>query len=132
MTEVVAAVIFHEGFFLCVQKGAHKLPYLQYKFEFPGGKTESGESAEAALVREIREELGMEIQPLRQLLTVQHAYEDVSIRLQAWLCSCSERELVLREHISFRWEKAENLFTLDWAAADLPIVKFLQEALVAE
>ncbi len=124
--EVVAAVIFNEGAYLCVQKGLHRLSYLQHKFEFPGGKIEPGESAEEALLREIKEELQMEIRPIRPLITVQHGYKDLQIILHAWLCSCASRELNLQEHAYHCWLTKEKLHTLDWAAADLPIVQFLQ------
>lgn len=126
VTEVVAAVLFHEGSFLCVQKGLHRFSYLQHTFEFPGGKPEPGESAEEALIREIREELRMEITPVRHLLSVPHRYDDFSILLHAWLCTCKNRRLVLQEHISCCWMHTGELHTLNWAAADLPIVRFLE------
>lgn len=125
-TEVVAAVIIHDGKFLCVQKGRHRFPYLQHRFEFPGGKTEPGETAEEALIREIREELRMEITPLCHLVSVPHHYDDFSILLHAWLCSCKTPSLLLQEHISCCWLPAGELHTLNWAAADLPVVRFLQ------
>lgn len=123
--EVVAAVIYHEGAFLCVQRGKHPFAYLSGKFEFPGGKTEPGEQAAAALIREIREELDMNIHPLRHLITVNHSYPDFSIRLQAWLCRCDSIEYNLKEHLSACWLPPEQLKQLDWAAADLPVVDFL-------
>ncbi|WP_121975923.1 NUDIX domain-containing protein, partial [Acinetobacter stercoris] len=59
--KVVAAVIHHEGKILCAQKGTHKYDYLANKFEFPGGKVESNESNETAIIREIKEELNLSI-----------------------------------------------------------------------
>lgn len=125
--EVVAAVIIRNGSVLCLQKGSHRFSYLSEKFEFPGGKTESGESQEEALVREIREELCLEIRPLRHLITVPHAYPDFSILLHAWLCETEEKEPVLNEHKTACWLPLDRLKEPDWAAADVPVVEFLME-----
>jgi 8-oxo-dGTP diphosphatase len=125
--EVVAAVITRSDFFLCLQRGNHPFPYLSEKFEFPGGKTESGESQEEALIREIREELCLEIRPLRHLISVAHAYPDFSILLHAWLCETEEKEPVLNEHKTACWLPLDRLKEPDWAAADVPVVEFLME-----
>ena len=127
LIQVVAAVIGRQNRFLCVQKGSHRHPYLSEKFEFPGGKTEPGESHEAALIREIREELNLEIRPLRHLITVSHSYPDFSIMLHAWLCASEEGEPVLTEHLQACWLPAERLMELNWAAADVPLVNFILE-----
>jgi 8-oxo-dGTP diphosphatase len=59
--EVVAAVIQHKGKILAVQRGPAKYDYISEKWEFPGGKMEAGESQEQTIIREIKEELDMEI-----------------------------------------------------------------------
>ena len=129
ITEVVAAVIQHENEILCVQRGIHRYPYLSHKFEFPGGKTEAGETQQQALIREIREELHMEIRPLRHLISVHHSYPDFRILLHAWLCESTSRELMLLEHTAARWLLPEQLHALDWAAADIPVVEHLMAPL---
>ena len=58
---VVAAVIYYNDKILCVQRGNHKYAYIANKYEFPGGKIEPGESKEAAIFREIKEELDIEL-----------------------------------------------------------------------
>ena len=126
--EVVAAVIVHQGEILCVQKAESKIPWLSLKFEFPGGKPEPGESQEEALIREIREELCMEIIPRKHLISVGHCYPETEVLLHAWFCTCSSRELELREHSKAVWMKREQLHEPEWAAADLPVVEFIQKA----
>ena len=76
MFEVAAAVIFLERKVLCVQRPKHEKEYVSLKWEFPGGKVEFGESGEDALVREIREELSVDIEDSEFLMTVEHTYPD--------------------------------------------------------
>jgi 8-oxo-dGTP diphosphatase len=123
--DVVAAVIHHKGTFLCTQRGQHRFPYLSEKFEFPGGKVETGESQEAALVREIYEELRMKIRPILPLISVNHQYPDFGLVLHAWLCETEQPEYELREHLQGCWLPAERLRELDWAAADVPVLDLI-------
>mgnify|MGYP001107062739 CR=1 FL=1 len=58
---VVAAIVEHADKFLCVQRGPHSFGYISYKYEFPGGKVELNETQESALVRELKEELSLDI-----------------------------------------------------------------------
>lgn len=120
---VVAAVIEHNGEILCVQRGSNKLEYISEKFEFPGGKIEKGETLEMTIIREIQEELNMKIVPIEQLPTVEHTYPDFYLTMYVFRCSCESRMLELTEHISFSWLTKEELPSLDWAAADIPIVE---------
>lgn len=126
MIEVVAAVIRHKDLYLCVQKGMHKKDYMSYKYEFPGGKVEDGEQAQEALVREIYEELELEIIVEGELLNVEHFYPDFKLNMRVFLCTCMKPSIVLKEHIAAVWLPVEDLHVLDWAAADVPIVSFLQ------
>ena len=126
MIEVVAAVIKHKNLYLCVQKGHHKKDYMSYKFEFPGGKIEVGETAQEALVREIYEELDLKIDVLDSLLTIEHDYPDFRLKMTAFLCSCTTVDLTLKEHVRAVWLPLHELKTLDWAAADIPVVSYLE------
>jgi 8-oxo-dGTP diphosphatase len=126
MLEVVAAVIKRQNAYLCVQRGTHRHAYLSDKFEFPGGKMEAGESQEEALIREIREELSLSIKPLRHLISVPHRYPEISLVLHAWLCEPEPGEPVLSEHKSYVWLPAAELKSLDWAAADVPVVELIE------
>lgn len=121
--EVVAAVIISENKILCVQRNQNKYDYISFKYEFPGGKIEGEESREQALKREIMEELNMDIEISNSFLTVYHQYPDFHLTMHSYICSCKDTTLVLREHIAFKWLTFDKLQSLNWAAADLPIVE---------
>ena len=125
--QVLAAVIVKDNKILCTQRGEHKYDYLSNKWEFPGGKMEVGESQEETIQREIREELSMEIKPLKHLMSNQHLYPDFSIELHTWLCQPLSESMELKEHRSSIWLTATELKKLDWAEADLDVVNFLME-----
>lgn len=126
--QVLAAVIIKDQKILCVQRGAHKYPYLSNKWEFPGGKMEAGESQEETIVREIREELSMEIKPIKHLLSHTHHYPNFSIELHTWLCKPLSGEPQLNEHVAAVWLDAKDLKKLDWAEADVAVVEILMKS----
>ena len=123
--EVVAAIIQEGGKTLCVQRGPAKFDYIDHKWEFPGGKIESGETNEQAIVREIKEELGLELKELNFFMTVDHPYPDFQLIMHSYICPSSSREITLTEHVDFKWIDGDELRELDWAAADIPIVDML-------
>lgn len=123
--EVVAAIIFNNNKILCVQKKVNKYDYLSFKYEFPGGKIEKGETREEALKREIKEELNLEINIHNKFFTVPHQYPDFELTLHSFICSCFDTKLTLSDHINFKWLTKDQIFSLDWAAADIPIVEKL-------
>lgn len=120
--EVVAAIIKHEGKILCVQRGDNKLPYISNKYEFPGGKIEPGETTEQTIIREIKEELNMDIRTKEALITIEHEYPDFHLTMHSYICSCEDPTVQLTEHIAYQWLSTNELEGLDWAAADIPIV----------
>ena len=126
--EVVAAVICDEhGRYMCVQRGENNRIYLSKKWEFPGGKIEIDENHEEALIREIQEELKMQIEPLKHIITVDHIYPDFQLIMHAYLSKIIHGEPVLTEHLELKWLSEEELIGLDWAAADIPIVHKITE-----
>ena len=126
--QVVAAVLFWKGKVLCVQRAEHKKEYVSLKWEFPGGKVEVGESREEALVREIREELSVDIKVSEFLMTVEHTYPDFHLTMHVFKCVLDQGEITLNEHVALKWLSVDELDQLDWAAADVPVVKSLMQA----
>jgi 8-oxo-dGTP diphosphatase len=123
--KVVAAVIFWNDLVLCVQRPKNKLFYISEKFEFPGGKIEEGETKEEALKRELLEELNLTVEIKSFFMTVEHEYPDFEITMHSFICEVDSGELILNEHIDKKWLKINELNSLDWAEADIPIVEKL-------
>lgn len=123
--KVVAAVINYEGKTLCCQRKTHKFKYLSKKWEFPGGKIEEGETEEAALKREINEELELTINDLKHFVTVKHCYDDFEIEMATYLANTTKPDFKLHDHVQAKWCNLNDLKNFDWAEADVPIVEKL-------
>lgn len=125
--EVVCAVIIKDNKVFCCQRGNGKS--LEDFWEFPGGKIESGESKEEAIVREIKEELKTDVKSIKYLCTSEHTYSDMPpfegfhIIMHAILCEVISGDLVLTEHKDSKWLNKNELDSVGWAAADKPIVE---------
>lgn len=123
---VTCAIIFHQGKVLATQRSATM--DLPGKWEFPGGKLEPEENPEDCLIREIREEISIEIKIFGALQSNEHNYfAEKIIRLIPFLATWEAGDIRLLEHSEVKWIGPEELFSLDWAAADVPIVHELQE-----
>ncbi|MBI3987087.1 MAG: (deoxy)nucleoside triphosphate pyrophosphohydrolase [Lentisphaerae bacterium] len=120
---VACAIIERDGRILAVQRSRTMSRPL--KWEFPGGKVEKGEAGDRALIREIDEELGLIVRPFKRLKICRHRYADIGIALIPWLCRIEQGRLRLTEHQAYRWLAPSGLSTLDWAAADLPVMRML-------
>ena len=95
---------------------------MPLKWEFPGGKIKSGETPEDCLRREIAEELNVSIAVHQSLAPVTHAYPAFTITLYPFICSIAAGDIKPRGHAAVAWLPRNQLFTLDWAEADLPVV----------
>ena len=120
MTDVSCAIIFENNHILVTQRSA-TMP-LPLKWEFPGGKVEPGETAMQSLLREIKEELDLSIQIVSALSPSIYQYGTKTIRLIPFVCRIVAGQITLHEHQEYRWLKPDELLSLDWAEADLPVV----------
>ncbi len=120
MIDVACGIIERGGKVLAARRAAGKRH--QGKWEFPGGKLKIGETAEAALTREIEEELALSVHIQERLPEVIHAYPDSLIRLFPMVCHWVSGEPIYTDHDKIVWLDPEDLADLDWAAADLPIL----------
>ena len=127
MLEVVAAVIHLKGKVICVRRGPNVQEFISDKWEFPGGKVEVGESREEAMVRAIREELSVDIEVSEFLMTVEHTYPDFHLTMHVFRCVLIQGEITLNVHVALKWLSIDELDQLDWAAADVPVVKSLMQ-----
>lgn len=121
--EVVAAVIKFQDLYLLVQR-----PFkgeVGGKWEFPGGKIESGESHVDALKREINEELSLELTAMDYLTTHKHAYVGFDLTIHFYLCPVFHQKIELREHIDYQWLQGKQISAIDLADADRPVLPLL-------
>ena len=124
--EVVAAIICQDDQIFATQRG-----YGDFKdgWEFPGGKVEPGETPEAALVREIREELSVEISVGELLTTVEYDYPNFHLTMHCYLCQLIGGELRLLEHEAARWLGKGELHSVEWLPADVGVIPLLEKVL---
>jgi 8-oxo-dGTP diphosphatase len=120
---VVAAIIcddYHNKTkILATQRG-----YGEFKdgWEFPGGKIEEGETPEEALVREIREEMGAEIQVYDLIDVIDYDYEKFHLHMNCYWATVAEGKLQLLEHEAAKWLTRSELDSVDWLPADLELI----------
>ena len=117
---VAAAVIIKNDKVFAAQR--NNSGELALKWEFPGGKLEIDESGEEAVIREIMEELASTVSVVKKIETVNYEYSSFKITMDAYLCTLMKGNLPISEHLDSRWFTASELYTVDWAAADIPIV----------
>ena len=121
--EVVAAIIEKDGLYFCAQRADKG--ELAKKWEFPGGKIESGETHEQALVREIKEELSADIIVKDFISTVEHEYNSFHLTMHCYSCVVVGGTLTISEHLDFKWASVNEMKLMDFAKADIPIIEKL-------
>lgn len=119
---VAAGIIEKDNKILCMQRDKGKHEYVSLKWEFPGGKIERGETAKDALIRELHEEMDMDVEVVEHFMDIRHEYPDLIVNMSCFLCKTNASEFKLNVHKDFRWLDADELYTLDWAGADWTVV----------
>ena len=102
---------------------------LKGGWEFPGGKVEEGETSQAALQREIMEELDTEIAVGELIDTIEYDYPTFHLSMDCFWCEIIKGDLVLKEHEAAKWLTKENMDSVEWLPADITIVGKIKEAL---
>ncbi|RYX87339.1 MAG: (deoxy)nucleoside triphosphate pyrophosphohydrolase [Bradyrhizobiaceae bacterium] len=122
---VAAALIDADGRVLIAQRPEGKT--LAGLWEFPGGKLEPGERPEAALIRELHEELGITVQEacLAPLTFASHAYDDFHLLMPLYICRRWEGLAVSREGQNLKWVRPNKLRDYPMPAADIPLIPHL-------
>lgn len=124
MTDVVAALIWQGDRFLICRRPAHKARGLLW--EFVGGKTEPGETREAALVRECMEELAVTVEVGDVFMEVDHVYPDLTVHLTLFNAGISEGTIRLLEHNDAKWITVDEIDKFDFCPADEEILEQLK------
>src|SRR5664279_295418 len=122
MIIVTCAVIRNEdNQILVVQRG--EATDHPFKWEFPGGKLAPGETEEECIIREVDEELSLEIVIRGGLPEVEHNYGHKQIKLIPFICDTLDEMPVLSEHIDYKWLDVEDLMSVDFSEADVFVAR---------
>jgi len=126
---VAAALVDKQGRVLIAQRPEGKS--MAGLWEFPGGKINEGETPEDALVRELSEELGVQIKSenFTPVAFASHAYDDFHLLMPLFLCRTWQGAPVLFEHTALEWVAPADLDKYDMPPADIPLVKALKDLL---
>lgn len=130
MSEVSAAIFIDGNKALCFKRGISKYPYLSYKYEFPGGKLEVGETPKEAIIRELREELDIDLDSsdVNEFLDTIHEYPDFTVTMHFFIIEYVP-DYVLKEHSDAIWVESGLLSQVDLAEADKDVIESLEEYL---
>lgn len=120
MLKVTCAIIPLNGKFLITQNGPQSAHPFQW--EFPGGKIEPGETAQNCVIREINEELELDIEIEESMEAVTHNYGTKKIELIPFVCSIKSGKLKLNDHINQQWIEVHELDEIDFSAADKKLI----------
>jgi len=130
MIDVSCAIIIKDSKILAVQRGPESSH--PWKWEFPGGKIHTEETAAQCVVREIEEELMLRIDALSQLESVEFDYGTKQIRLIPFICKITSGEIMLIEHVAKCWFGLNQWQTIEWSGADRELILKNQEGIEAK
>ena len=122
--DVSAGLVFRAGKLLITQR--HAGAHLGGLWEFPGGKREAGETFEDCLLRELREELGIQVAVVELIETVEHEYPEKRVRLKFFRCAWRAHEPQALGCPAFAWVTREQLAAYDFPAADAQLLEHLR------
>ncbi len=124
---VAAALVDDDGRVLIARRPEGKA--MAGLWEFPGGKVEAGETPEAALIRELHEELGIAVKKacLAPFVFASHSYDDFHLLMPLYLIRRWEGEPGAREHEALKWVRPNALRDYPMPEADLPLIAWLQD-----
>lgn len=125
VVDVVAALIWQDNKFMICQRPENKTRPLMW--EFVGGKVEPGETKEAALVRECREELGVIISVDSEFMQTEYEYPDMYVRLTVYNAKIVQGTPVLKEHSDLKWIEISEADCYMFCPADVPVLKKLKK-----
>ena len=125
MTEVVAALVCDGERFLICQRPEYKARGLLW--EFVGGKVEPGETKQAALIRECREELDVTVSVGEEFMEVVHRYPDLTVHLTLFSATIAQGEPKLLEHNALRWITPAEIESFDFCPADGTILQEIKK-----
>lgn len=121
--EVVAAIIQHNDKIFVTRRSYGEFINM---WEFPGGKMEPLETREEALIREIKEELELDITVSKYLNTIDYDYPNFHLTMHNFICKISGGKLQLNAHNDAKWTTLEDLDNLNWVPADLLVIEKLR------
>ncbi len=127
MIKVAAAIIESDGEILLCQRG--RGGNCEFLWEFPGGKIEEGETPTEAVIREIREELGVEIEPRELLTEYEYAYPEKTIYFYFIRAKIRSGEIKLNFHLDTKWIKPHNKADFELCPADVEALKIYSEVI---
>lgn len=123
ITTVAGVIKNQNGEILCTLRDQGKYEYVSFKWEFPGGKIEEGETNEETLTRELHEELDIDVKIGDKFYQVEHDYPDFHLSMAVYECELISKEMKMNVHKGLKWLKPQDMMTLDWAAADIPVAQ---------
>lgn len=123
---VVAAIIKADNKIFATQRGYGE---FQGMWEFPGGKIEANESKETALIREIKEELDVDIQVEDWITRLEYDYPNFHLSMDCFFASIISGEMVLKEHMAAKWLGGDELDAVEWLPADIILIEQLKSML---